>query len=58
MAWQWRGLWSVLFVLSGCNCDPKGGPDAATPLSLEWPPGATLEVTATTATSAELRWPE
>ncbi len=58
MAHRWGGLFSVLFMMSGCNCDPQGGPDASTAQSLEWPPGATLEITATTATSAGLRWPE
>lgn len=48
--------WAML-VLTGCNCDPKGEPDASTPLTLEWPAGARLEITATTTSTAELKWP-
>ena len=46
-----------MLVLTGCNCDPKGEPDASTPLTLEWPAGARLEITATTTSTAELKWP-
>lgn len=49
--------WAIL-VLAGCNCEPKGGPDASTPLTLEWPANARLEITATTTSSADLKWPD
>ena len=49
--------WAML-VLAGCNCDPKGGPDASTQLTLEWPAGARLEITATTTSTASLKWPD
>ena len=51
-------MWVTALVVSGCNCDPKGEPDASVPLTLSWPPGARIEITATTATSADLAWPE
>jgi hypothetical protein len=54
------GLMGVLCaVVSGCNCSPPGPEDAGMPpqpTALEWPAGAKLEVTATTADSAELTW--
>ncbi len=49
--------WTTL-VLAGCNCDPKGGPDASTPSTLEWPAGARLAITATTSSTASLKWPD
>jgi hypothetical protein len=52
---QW---WLVLLLVSGCNCQPELTPDPTTPPSLTWPEGARLEVTATTQSSADLRWPE
>lgn len=52
-----RSSWILGLVLAGCNCDPKGEPDASVPLTLSWPPGARIEITATTASSADVAWP-
>ena len=49
--------WATL-ALAGCNCEPAGGPDAATAVTLAWPTGARLEITATTSSTAELKWPD
>jgi hypothetical protein len=45
---------------AGCSCQPEPTPpDGGTPVitTLAWPEGAMLEVSATTITSATLRWP-
>ena len=49
--------WAAL-VMTGCNCEPAGGPDASAPVTLAWPAGARLEITATTTSTAELKWPD
>lgn len=48
--------WLMMLAASGCNCQPEMTPDAATPLTLSWPAGAKLEITATTESSADVRW--
>jgi hypothetical protein len=55
---------AVLLLLAvsgnGCTCQPEPtAPDGGTPAvtALAWPDGAMLEVSATTSTSATLRWP-
>lgn len=55
---RWAAACWLLLVASGCNCQPELTPDASTPLTLSWPEGARIEITATTEGSAELRWPE
>lgn len=44
--------------LVGCTCEPPPStPDASTPPTIAWPPGAKLQVVATTSTTAQLQWP-
>jgi hypothetical protein len=52
--------WWVVVALAatGCNCDPSSEPDASMPQLLSWPEGARLEITATTASTADLKWPD
>lgn len=58
-----RSWWSLAVVLwvGGCDCGGQAGPDsgvdASTPVSLAWPAGARLEVTAATDSHATLTWP-
>ena len=49
---------ALCVAMAGCNCNPPGLNDGGTPPTvLGWPEGAKLEVTTTTADSAELKWP-
>jgi hypothetical protein len=55
-----RILIGVVVAASSCTCNPPAGMDGGMPpvVTLAWPDGAKLELTGTTATTADVHWPD